>query len=86
MSIDDAQKFMEKVKHDEDLQALLNNVSDNESKLQIAKDAGFDFTIEEAKKAKEELSEDDLDSIAGGSSEYLFGICCPREAEINIAS
>ena len=48
MSIEQAQAFMEKVKNDEDLAKRLSEARDNESKLEIARQEGFEFDLEEA--------------------------------------
>ncbi|MFO8032975.1 MAG: Nif11-like leader peptide family natural product precursor [Desulfohalobiaceae bacterium] len=66
MSIEQAQAFMEKVKNDEDLAKRLSEAQDNESKLEIARQEGFEFDLEEAGKAKDELVYDDLEGVAGG--------------------
>jgi predicted ribosomally synthesized peptide with nif11-like leader len=74
MSIEQAQAFMEKVKNDEDLAKRLYDAQDIESKLEIARQEGFEFDLEEANKAKDELSNEDLDSVAAG----LYGCMCDR--------
>ncbi len=66
MSIEQAQAFIEKVKNDEDLAKRLNEAQDSESRLNIAKELGYDFTPEEARQASEQLSSDELEHVAGG--------------------
>ena len=66
MSIEQAQAFFEKVRNDEDLAKRLSEAQDNESKLEIARQEGFEFGLEEAKKAKSQISDDELDNVAGG--------------------
>jgi predicted ribosomally synthesized peptide with nif11-like leader len=39
---------------------------DKEKVQQLIKEAGYDFTEEELKSAKSELSDEDLDNVAGG--------------------
>lgn len=63
MSIENAQLFIEKCKNDEDLQKRLHEAQDNESKLEIAREAGCDFIVEEIKKASEMMSEDELEDL-----------------------
>ena len=76
MSIEQALAFMEKVKNDEDLAKRLSEASDSESKLEIARQEGFEFDLEEAKKAKEELLDDELETIAGGINICLSDHTC----------
>ena len=76
MSIEQAQAFMEKVKNDEDLAKRLVEASDSESKLEIARQEGFEFNLEDIKKAKEELSDDDLDGVAGGGCIFDTPLGC----------
>ena len=75
MSIDQAQAFIEKVKNDEDLAKRLSDAQDSESKLEIARQEGFEFDLEEANKAKEELSDEKLDRVAGG----VYHVCTEHE-------
>ncbi|MFO8032980.1 MAG: Nif11-like leader peptide family natural product precursor [Desulfohalobiaceae bacterium] len=70
MSIEQAQAFFEKVKNDEDLAKRLSEAPDSERKLEIARQEGFEFDLEEARKAKDEISDDELENIAGGG---IFG-------------
>jgi predicted ribosomally synthesized peptide with nif11-like leader len=71
MSIEQAQAFFEKVKNDEELAKRLSEAKDNESKLEIARQEGFRFDLEEAKKAKEELSDEQIANMAGGERQIL---------------
>ncbi|MFO8031571.1 MAG: Nif11-like leader peptide family RiPP precursor [Desulfohalobiaceae bacterium] len=66
MSIEAAKAFIEKVKTDAELAKKVKESEDADSKLQIAKQEGYEFTAEEAKRVQEELTEEDLDSVAGG--------------------
>jgi predicted ribosomally synthesized peptide with nif11-like leader len=75
MSIEQAQAFFEKVKNDQELQKRLSEAKDNESKLEIARQEGFEFDLEEAKKAREtneELSDEEMESVAGGRLYLLW--------------
>jgi predicted ribosomally synthesized peptide with nif11-like leader len=69
MSIEQAQAFMEQVKNDEDLAKRLSEAKDNESKLEIARQEGFKFDLEEANKAIEMISDDEIAKVAGGVHE-----------------
>lgn len=66
MSIEQAQAFIKKVQSDEDLTKKLSEAQDNDSKLEIARQEGFEFDLEEIKKAKDELGEDALFAVSGG--------------------
>jgi predicted ribosomally synthesized peptide with nif11-like leader len=66
MSIEAAKAFIEKVKTDAELAKKVKEAEDADSKLQIAKQEGFEFTAQEAKQVQEELTDEDLDSVAGG--------------------
>ncbi len=68
MSIESAKAFIEKVKTDEDFKSKLAQLQDGQARLDFAKEAGFDFSADEIAKAKAEqgLSDEELDSVAGG--------------------
>jgi predicted ribosomally synthesized peptide with nif11-like leader len=66
MSLEQAKAFMEKVKNDEDLAERLSEAQKIESKLQIAREVGYEFNEEEIKRAIEEHSEDELQNVVGG--------------------
>jgi len=66
MSIEHAQAFLEKVQNDENLAKRIHEAQDSETELEIAKQEGYEFDLEELKKASEELSDEDLDNVAGG--------------------
>jgi predicted ribosomally synthesized peptide with nif11-like leader len=66
MSIEQARAFFEKVKNDEQLSKRWNEAQDKESKLEIARQEGYEFTQEDANQVLEQLSEDELNQVAGG--------------------
>lgn len=68
MSIEQAKAFFEKVKNDEELIMKLSKAQDSESKLEIARQEGFDFDEHEAKQVISGLSEVELESITGGQN------------------
>lgn len=72
MSIEQAQAFIEKVQNDEDLQKRLSQAQDRESKLEIARQEGFEFTEEEFIKASECLTDKELEAEAGGVTDHLY--------------
>ena len=66
MSIESAKAFIEKMKTDEDFNQKVKGCKDAEERMAFVKEAGFDFTSEELKEVSENLSDDDLDGVAGG--------------------
>lgn len=69
MSIKQAKAFIEMVQNDEDLQYKLSKVQDNESKLEIAKELGFEVTKGDIVQCVEELTEAELVNVVGGKTE-----------------
>lgn len=70
MSLDHAKKMLEKLKTDKELMEKVK-AADNEGKKKIADDMGLSFTADEMKeaiKADSELSDEDLNTVAGGAS------------------
>ena len=69
MSEEQLQAFIEKVKGNLDLQQKLKGAADADAFAAIAKEAGFAITAEDVQAmqpAKTELSDDDLERVAGG--------------------
>ncbi len=69
MSEEQLKAFLEKVQADTSLQEKLKAATDSKSITAIAKDAGFSISADELKEAKEaqsELSEEELEGVAGG--------------------
>ena len=60
--------FLEVVKADEALQEKLKAAGDADAVVAIAKGVGFAISVEELAKAQTELSDEQLDSVAGGAS------------------
>ena len=81
MSIESAKAFLERVKNDEDWRTKLCDAGGKEERLAIVYSEGFEFAEEEFKKAKDELSEAEFNSItthSGAASTLLRGDClCP---------
>ena len=67
MSLESAKAFIEKMETDEDLRRKVNECKDQEGRKALVKSEGFDFTGDDLKLAVGELSEEDLEGIAGGS-------------------
>ena len=68
MSIESAKAFLERVKNDEDFRNSVGELGTAEERMEYVKGAGFDFTKEEMDTLKNELSDVELDNVAGGYS------------------
>ena len=68
MSGEQLKAFLEKVQGDTSLQEKLKAAQTTEQILQIAKDLGHDVSLDNI----DELSEDELDGVAGGG----IHMCC----------
>ena len=66
MSEEQLKAFLEAVKADAGLQEKLKAAGDADAVVAIAKAAGFLISAEELKRAQEEVSEVDLQGVAGG--------------------
>ena len=72
MSKENLARFMSKVADSEELQAKIGEEIDAEALIALGAECGCEFTAEELSQAAE-LTDDELDSIAGG-------VQCAREA------
>ena len=68
MSEDQLKAFLEAVKADDAIQEKLNAAGDNDAVIAIAKAAGFSITAEELIQLK--LSDEEVESVAGGVGTY----------------
>lgn len=59
--------FLEKVSHDEELSRKIGTIEDVNELIAIAKDMGITLTADDFRKPAEELSDDELDAVAGGN-------------------
>ncbi len=66
MSLEQAKAFMVLVSGDKELQVRLGACASNGERFSMAKELGFTFSVEELKLARKELSDEDLDAVAGG--------------------
>ncbi|MBT3259157.1 MAG: Nif11-like leader peptide family natural product precursor [Deltaproteobacteria bacterium] len=66
MSIESAKAFLERMRNDEDFRNSVVEIATSEERMEYVKGAGFDFTKDEIANLKGELSDDDLDNVAGG--------------------
>ena len=67
MSEEQLKAFLEKVKSDTSLQEKLKAAADSDAVLAIAKEAGFMISADDLKNAPSELSEEELEGVAGGA-------------------
>ena len=78
MSVESAKSFMEKIKTDEEFAKKVKECKDAEARMAFVKAEGFDFTVEEIKGIQGELSDDELDAVAGGGCKALdVNVCVP---------
>ncbi len=66
MSEEQLKAFIEKVKADTSLQEKLKAASDADAVVAIAKEAGLSISADDLKKAQSEISEEELEGVAGG--------------------
>ena len=66
MSEEQLKAFLEKVKGDSGLQEKLKGAVDTNAVTAIAKEAGFIISADDLEKAQSELSEEELEGVAGG--------------------
>jgi predicted ribosomally synthesized peptide with nif11-like leader len=68
MSEEQLKAFMEAVKADAGLQEKLKAANDSDAVVAIAKTAGFVISAEEFQQAQAEISEEELEGVAGGAA------------------
>ncbi len=71
MSEEQLKAFMEAVKADAGLQEKLKAATDSDAVVAIAKTAGFVISAEEFQRAQAEISEQELEGVAGGGKRPL---------------
>ena len=82
MSEEQLKAFLDKVKSDTSLREKLKGSSDVDAVVAIAKSAGFVISADEiktAQSASQELSDEELEGVAGGGGGYDSAItaqCC----------
>ena len=74
MSEEHLKAFLEKVQGDTSLQEKLKAAADAAAVAAIAKEAGFSISADDLKNSQSELSEEELDGVAGGGPN---GGCLP---------
>ena len=66
MSEEQLKAFIAKAKDDQSIQEKLKAAKSPEEVIGIAKENAYEFTTDELKNTKIELSEDELEGVAGG--------------------
>ena len=66
MSQEDITQFLQAVREDPSLQEKLKSAADADALIAVAKAAGFSISAEELKDAEAHLSEEEMESVAGG--------------------
>ena len=74
MSEEQLKAFQEKVKGDTSLQEKLKAAADADAVAAIAKEAGFSISADDLTKAQYELSDKELEGVAGGKYEIVPSI------------
>ena len=69
MSEEQLKAFLEKVQGDTSLQEKLKAAADANAVAAIAKEAGFSISADDLTKAQSELSEEELEGVAGGGKQ-----------------
>ena len=76
MSEEQLKAFLEKVQGDASLQEKLKAAADANAVSAIAKEAGFSISTDDLTKAQSELSEEELEGVAGGGTTPGVGKWC----------
>ena len=66
MSEEQLKAFLEKAKADTSLEEKINAAADADAVVAIAKAAGFVISADDLKKSKAEVSDEELEGVAGG--------------------
>ena len=66
MSEEQLKAFLEKVKGDTNLQENLKAAAESDGVVAIAKEAGFMISADDLKNAQSEISDEELEGVAGG--------------------
>ena len=68
MSMESARAFTARMKTDQDFARQVRECKDAEARMAFVRKAGFDFTTAEIQQAGGELSDSELDKVAGGGA------------------
>jgi predicted ribosomally synthesized peptide with nif11-like leader len=73
MSEEQLKAFLEKVKADTSLQEKLKAAANADAVAAIAKEAGFSISADDLTKGQSELSEEEVEGVAGGGRKTIWG-------------
>ena len=76
MSEEQLKAFLEAVKADAGLQEKLKEAADVDAVVAIAKDTGFVICAEELQKAQAEISDEELEGVAGAADVLVGSAAC----------
>ena len=82
MTEEQLKAFLEMVKTDSSLQEKLKAATDHDEVVAIAKEAGFRISADDLKKAQTEISEQDLEGMAGGCQVDSAQLSVPPYCEL----
>ena len=72
MSEGQLKAFLEKAKADTSLQEKLKAAADSNAVLAFANESGFSISTDDLKKAQSIISDQELESAAGGANDWCF--------------
>ncbi len=72
MSEEQLKAFLEKVKGDTSLQEKLKAAADTNAVAAIAKEAGFSISADDLKNTQSDLSDEELEGVAGAGCDPYF--------------
>ena len=84
MSEEQLKAFLEKVNADTSLQEKLKVAADGNAVVAIAKEAGFSISADDITKAQSEISEKELEGVAGGCQVNSAQLTFPPYCEFPI--
>jgi len=75
ISLESAKAYVERMKTDEDFRKKVFECKDNKTRKNFVLKEGFDFAVDDLKKLSGELSEEELERVAGGAC-YITESSC----------
>lgn len=72
MSIESAKACIERMKTDEAFAKKVGECKDTDARMAFVRAAGYDFTPEEVRTQTGELTDGELDGVAGGQKEPAY--------------
>ena len=82
MSIESAKAFIEKMKNDEEFAKKIMAETNQEARMALACGEGFAFTKDEIGQVEGELTDEELDMVAGGLHKSWWSMTPPMSARI----